>query len=118
MLETLSNRSGDLGVYVSGKDRVTTGFSRNFERERDKEARGCTFQPGMQDPWLHVPDAIFSASRRRLSSRIRDSSLYATRFQSSTLQSLCSLAEARCASHWRALSNGTLVGRRLPKPIG
>ncbi|GFX11389.1 hypothetical protein TNCV_2804501 [Trichonephila clavipes] len=71
----------------------------------------------MQDPWLHEPDVIFLASRRALSSRNRDSPFHATRFQSSTLQSLCSLAQARRATRWRALSNGTVVSRRLSKPI-
>ncbi|GFX58295.1 DUF4817 domain-containing protein [Trichonephila clavipes] len=52
-----------------------------------------------------------------LSSRNQDSSLYVTRFKSSTFQSLCSLAHARPAARQRALSNGTLVGRWLSKPI-
>ncbi|GFX50537.1 hypothetical protein TNCV_614661 [Trichonephila clavipes] len=52
-----------------------------------------------------------------LSSRNRNSSLYVTRFQSSTLQSMCSLVQAKRAVRWQALSNGTLVGRLLPKPI-
>ncbi|GFT92930.1 hypothetical protein TNCV_740801 [Trichonephila clavipes] len=38
-------------------------------------------------------------------------------FQSSTLQFLYSLAKARRAVRWRAVSNGTLVGRRLPNLI-
>ncbi|GFX07105.1 hypothetical protein TNCV_1557081 [Trichonephila clavipes] len=37
--------------------------------------------------------------------------------ESSTLQSVCSLAQERRAARWRALNNGTLVGRRLPKPV-
>ncbi|GFT00074.1 hypothetical protein TNCV_420911 [Trichonephila clavipes] len=51
------------------------------------------------------------------SSQNRDSSIHPTYFQSSTLQSLCTLAQARRVVRWRALSNGTLVGRRLPKSI-
>ncbi|GFU02407.1 hypothetical protein TNCV_1238901 [Trichonephila clavipes] len=34
-----------------------------------------------------------------------------------SLQSLCSLAQGRRAARWLALSNGTLVDRRHPKPI-
>ncbi|GFX01113.1 hypothetical protein TNCV_4580791 [Trichonephila clavipes] len=52
-----------------------------------------------------------------LSSRNRDSSLHDICFQFSTLQSLSSLAQARRAARWRALSYGTLKGRWLPKPI-
>ncbi|GFX82521.1 hypothetical protein TNCV_2166691 [Trichonephila clavipes] len=52
-----------------------------------------------------------------LSSQNRDSPLCATRFQSSTLQSLCSVAQSRRAARWRALSNDIPVGRRLPKPL-
>ncbi|GFX03798.1 hypothetical protein TNCV_2113701 [Trichonephila clavipes] len=48
-----------------------------------------------------------------LSSRNRDSPIHATRFQSYTLQSLCSLPQERRAARWRALSYGTLIGRRL-----
>ncbi|GFW66886.1 hypothetical protein TNCV_4687711 [Trichonephila clavipes] len=50
-------------------------------------------------------------------SRHRDSSSHATRFQSFTFQSLCSLDQARCAAQWRALNNFTVVARRLLKPI-
>ncbi|GFX46269.1 hypothetical protein TNCV_1372111 [Trichonephila clavipes] len=43
-------------------------------------------------------------------SQNRDSSLHTSRFQSSTLQSLCSVAQARRAARLQALTNGTLVG--------
>ncbi|GFV89118.1 uncharacterized protein TNCV_4913171 [Trichonephila clavipes] len=52
-----------------------------------------------------------------LSSRNRDSLLHAIRFQSSTLQSHCSLAQANLAARWPTLSKGTVVGRWFPKPI-
>ncbi|GFW25275.1 hypothetical protein TNCV_5088411 [Trichonephila clavipes] len=71
----------------------------------------------MQDPRRHGPDVIFSSPLSALSSRNRESSLHATRFQSTTLQSLGSLALARRAAQWRALRNGTLLGRRLQKPV-
>ncbi|GFU84433.1 hypothetical protein TNCV_994631 [Trichonephila clavipes] len=68
----------------------------------------------MKDPSLHEPEAIFLASPSALSSWNRDSSLHVTHV--STLQSLYSLAQARRASDDKHLMNGTLVGRRLPKP--
>ncbi|GFV78556.1 hypothetical protein TNCV_1888621 [Trichonephila clavipes] len=61
-------------------------------------------------------DAIFLALLV-LSCQNRDSSLHATRLQSSTLQSLSYLAQARCSARWLILSNDILVGRRLLKPI-
>ncbi|GFX80701.1 hypothetical protein TNCV_758081 [Trichonephila clavipes] len=49
---------------------------------------------------IYEPDAIFSAYRQN-----RDLSLHATRFQSSTFQSLCSLAQARRAARCIRRSN-------------
>ncbi|GFV03258.1 putative transposase [Trichonephila clavipes] len=76
----------------------------------------------------HMPEIIFkmingfmsltpySQPPVGISSRNQDSSLHATHFQSSILQSMCSPGQARYAARWRALSNGALIGRRLPKP--
>ncbi|GFW89607.1 hypothetical protein TNCV_1024911 [Trichonephila clavipes] len=64
-----------------------------------------------------VINALESSLPSAVSSRNRDSSLHATHFQSSTLKSMCSLAQKRRAALWRALSSGTLGGRWLPKSI-
>ncbi|GFU91191.1 hypothetical protein TNCV_4925211 [Trichonephila clavipes] len=53
-----------------------------------------------------------------LSSRNRDSSLHATRLHSSTLQSLCVLAQTRRTVRWRSLIHGTLEDRRPRNPHG
>ncbi|GFU62117.1 hypothetical protein TNCV_2428221 [Trichonephila clavipes] len=72
------------------------------------------FQPGIPAScgWCHIPSLPLA-----LNSWNRDSSLHGTRFQSSALNSLHSLAKARCAARWRALSNDSLVGQRQPKLI-
>ncbi|GFY17036.1 hypothetical protein TNCV_1088121 [Trichonephila clavipes] len=72
----------------------------------------------MRDPWLHHDTLHHILSLpSALSSRNRDSLLHATRYQSSTLQSLCPLVQARRVARWRALSDDTLVGRWFPKSI-
>ncbi|GFV56470.1 hypothetical protein TNCV_61201 [Trichonephila clavipes] len=74
------------------------------------------FHPGMR---IHGFMSLTSHSQSLSTSSIRnrDSSLHATRFQSSTLPSLCSLAQVRRAARRRASSNGTLEGQWLPKTI-
>ncbi|GFX87747.1 hypothetical protein TNCV_2190241 [Trichonephila clavipes] len=74
------------------------------------------FQPSMQDPWLHEPHAIFSASHSCYVVGIETPhSMYS--FPVLYSKVLCFLAQARRAARWRTLSNNTLVVRRLPKPI-
>ncbi|GFV63519.1 hypothetical protein TNCV_1551821 [Trichonephila clavipes] len=52
----------------------------------------------MEDPWLLEPDAMFLASRRREVVRIESFITPCYSFPFSTLQFLCSLAQARRAA--------------------
>ncbi|GFT57160.1 hypothetical protein TNCV_1691781 [Trichonephila clavipes] len=81
------------------RDWYTQQRSKTIQRKNTSYHDLVQFQPGMQDPWLHEPDALFSALRRRSVVGI-ETPLHATRFLSSKLQSLCSLTQARRAARW------------------